>query len=282
MTAKIVAFVDGSIYASSVCQHAAWIAQRTGAPVVLVHVLRPTGADLAGDAPGPLGRRSEVMEELAALDAQRARLMDVHGRALLEDARALVEAAGIHDVTTELRHGDLVSIVTEYEAGSRAVILGKRGEDADQAMEHLGANLERIVRSCTTPVLVANRAFHPIKRVLVAHDGGVSALKAVDHISRSPVFAGLEVHLAAVGADTPEVKKRLSDAQAMLAAAGITAQTTLLQGQPETALSRMVEQEQFDMLVMGAYGHSRIRSLFIGSTTTATMRACKVPVVLFR
>jgi nucleotide-binding universal stress UspA family protein len=282
MTAKIVAFVDGSIYATSVCDHAAWISKRTGAPVVLVHVLRGGAAASEQADPAPLGRRSGVMDELAALDAQRARLMSLHGRAVLEDAKGLLEAAGVRDITAELRQGDLVAIVSEYEADARAVVLGKRGEEADQAMEHLGANLERVVRSCSTPVLVANRAFKPIERVLVAHDGGISALKAVDHIARSPVFAGLTVHLAAVGIDSPEVKKRMSDAQAMLAAAGIAAETTLLQGQPEAVLGKLVEEGQFDMLVMGAYGHSRIRSLFIGSTTTATMRACKVPVVLFR
>jgi nucleotide-binding universal stress UspA family protein len=40
-----------------------------------------------------------------------------------------------------------------------------------------------------------------------------------------------------------------------------------------------VDETPFDMLVMGAYGHSRIRSLIIGSTTTQMIRSCKVPVV---
>ena len=36
---KIVALVDGSFYSASVCDHAAWISLRTGAPVELIHVL---------------------------------------------------------------------------------------------------------------------------------------------------------------------------------------------------------------------------------------------------
>ena len=68
----------------------------------------------------------------------------------------------------------------------------------------------------------------------------------------------------------------------MLTAPGIEAETSVLPGQPETALAKLVEEAQFDLLVMGAYGHSRIRSLIIGSTTTAMIRACKVPVVLMR
>jgi len=39
MTEKVIALVDGSIYSASVCEHAAWIAQRTDAPVELLHVL---------------------------------------------------------------------------------------------------------------------------------------------------------------------------------------------------------------------------------------------------
>lgn len=51
MTSKIIAFVDGSIYSASVCEHAAWVASRTGWPVGILHVLgrreggrRPTSA----------------------------------------------------------------------------------------------------------------------------------------------------------------------------------------------------------------------------------------------
>ena len=74
----------------------------------------------------------------------------------------------------------------------------------------------------------------------------------------------------------------LEDTTAMLRTAGISAESSVRPGQPETALASIVEDEGFDMLVMGAYGHSRIRSLIIGSTTTAMIRSCKVPVVLMR
>ncbi|MDT8343533.1 MAG: universal stress protein [Thermohalobaculum sp.] len=68
----------------------------------------------------------------------------------------------------------------------------------------------------------------------------------------------------------------------MLKAAGIEASVGIVAGQPETALGKLVDEAGFDMLVMGVYGHSRIRSLVIGSTTTEMIRSCKVPVVLIR
>jgi len=284
MTQKIIALVDGSVYAASVCDHAAWIARRTGAPVELIHVLgrreTPERQDLSG-AIKP-GARTALLEELAALDAQRAKLISHRGRAILEDARAIVAKAGVVEITTRLRHGDIVEAVAELEGEARVIVIGKRGEAADFAKGHLGSNLERIVRTSHKPVFVASRAFNPIAKVLVAYDGGVSAMKALDHIARSALFQGLQIHVVTVGTASPELNKGLENAKALLKAAGIAAETSVLIGQPETALGKLVEEAEFDMLVMGAYGHSRIRSLIIGSTTTAMIRSCKIPVVLMR
>ena len=281
---KIVALVDGSVYSASLCEHAAWISQRTEAPVELIHVLgrrdTPEKRDLSGSI--ALGARSALLQELADLDAQRAKLISHRGRAILEDARAILDKAGVNEITTRLRQGDIVEAIGEIEKDARVIMIGKRGEDADFAKGHLGSNLERIIRASHKPVFVASRAFKPISKVLVAYDGGTSAMKAVDHISRSPLFQGLAVHVVTVGTATAEVKKGLEDAKALLKAAGLEAETSVVSGQPETALGKMVDEVGFDMLVMGAYGHSRIRTLIIGSTTTAMIRSCKVPVVLLR
>lgn len=281
---KIIALVDGSVYSASVCEHAAWISQRTGAPVEVIHVLGRRETADTHDHSGAirLGARTALLNELAELDAQRAKLMSHKGRALLDDASAMLASNGVSDVTTRLRHGDVVEAVADVEAGARAIVIGKRGEDADFAKGHLGSHLERIVRASHKPILVASRAFKPISKVLVAFDGGASALKAVDHMARSPAFQGLAVQVVTVGTSTPEAMRGLDTAKALLKAAGVEAETALLPGQPETALAKLVEEAQFDMLVMGAYGHSRIRSLIIGSTTTAMIRSCKVPVVLMR
>ena len=284
MSEKIIALVDGSIYSESVCNHAAWIAQRTQAPVELIHVLgrreAPDKTDLSGAI--RLGARTKLMEELAELDAQRAKLVSHRGRAILEDARTIVDRDGVTEITTRLRHGDIVEAIGEIEHEARVIVIGKRGEAADFAKGHLGSNLERIVRASHRPVFVAARAFKPIESVLVAYDGGASAMKAVDHIARSPLFAGLAVTAVTVGSETPEITKGLADAKALLQGAGIQAETRVLPGQPETELGKLVDEEGFGMVVMGAYGHTRIRSLVIGSTTTEMVRSCKVPVVLMR
>lgn len=281
----LIALVDGSLYSRSVCDHAAWIATRSDARVELLHVLSHRHgeggeSDLSGNI--ALGARTALLNELADLDAQMAKLAQKRGRAILEDAEAVLAEDGVREVTARLRVGDIVETLAEVEADADLLIVGKRGEAADFARLHLGSNLERIVRSSTKPVFVAARAFKPIARVLVAFDGGPSSLKAVDHIARSPLFAGLDLRLVSVGADTPDTRKKLEDARATLAAGGHEASVAVVQGQPEAVIAERVEADDIDLLVMGAYGHSRIRSFIIGSTTTEMIRSCKIPILLFR
>ncbi len=283
--AKTIALVDGSVYSKSVCDHAAWIAKRTGSPIEILHVLgrRETAtapSDLSGSI--ALGARSTLLAELSALDEQRAKLAQKRGRAILEDAKAAVEASGITDVATRLRLGDIVETIAEIEADADMAVIGKRGEGADFAKLHLGSNLERIARSSRKPIFVASRAFKPIESFLIAFDGGASSMKAVDHVARSRLFEGLSCRILMVAQDTPEAQKRLQDAGSILQAGGYSVRADIMAGQPDAVIARTVETEGIDLLIMGAYGHSRIRNLVIGSTTTEMIRSCKVPVVLFR
>lgn len=283
--AKIVALVDGSVYAQSVCGYASWLALRTGSPVELLHVLgrretHTVPSDLSGSI--TLGARTSLLVELSALDEQRAKLAQKRGRAILEDAKAAVEAAGVTEVMPKMRIGDLVDTVAEYESDADLVVVGKRGEAADFAKLHLGSNMERIVRSSTKPVFVASRAFKPIERFMIAYDGGTSSMKAVDYVVRSPIFAGLRCRLVTVGPNTDETRKRLADAEAVLRGAGYDVDGFVSQGQTDVVLTQFVEEGKIDLLVMGAYGHSRIRNLIIGSTTSEMIRSCKVPILLFR
>ncbi|MEE3316783.1 MAG: universal stress protein [Pseudomonadota bacterium] len=280
----LIALVDGSAYSESVCHHTAWAAGRMGAGVKLYHVLgrrdAPDRQDLSGAI--RLGARSRLLQELAELDEQRAKLTHAHGRAILEDAAEIVTGAGVERVETRLRQGDIVDTVTAKEETGEMIIVGKRGEAADFAKLHLGSNVERIVRASHKPVLVASRAFKPVNKVLVAFDGGATSMKALDYVARDPLFAGLSITVVKVGPENDQTTKALNDAAALLRAGGHQVETRLVSGQAEEALSDVIEKDGFDMLVMGAYGHSRVRTLIIGSTTSEMIRTCKVPVVLIR
>ncbi|MGD9712220.1 MAG: universal stress protein [Thermomicrobiales bacterium] len=283
---KIAAFIDASSYAQSVCDHAAWVAGRMGGAVEVLHVLgrrdmHGDGGDLSGAL--DVDARDTLLAELSALDAQKAKLAQKRGRLILDQAKKRLEDAGVVSVTTKLRIGDLVETVQEQETGADLIVIGKRGEAAAFASQHLGSNLERVVRASAKPVLVASRAFKPISRVLIAYDGGPSVSRAINFLSGSvSAFAGLEVSLLKVGQCTDDATARVKQASEQLRVAGYVVQSRIVSGQPEKIIAETIANEQFDLLMMGAYGHSHIRNLIIGSTTTEMIRSCKVPVVLFR
>ncbi len=282
---NILAVIDGSAYSASVCEHAAWIAEFSPSKVDVMHVLgrrdvSSEPSNLSGSI--GLGARSSLLSELVELDAQKARLAQKRGRAILEDAEALLRQRGVMSVTTKLRNGEIVESVHTLEKDASLIVIGKRGEAADFDSGHLGSNLERVVRSTRLPVLVASRSFQPIKKVLVAFDGGPSSLKAIEYFATQKQYNFLECLVLSVGVDSIEQRRQLEGAVATLKNGGYNVTGEIVAGHTEMAIAAKVEQANFDLLLMGAYGHSHIRNLIIGSTTTEMIRSCKVPVLLFR
>jgi nucleotide-binding universal stress UspA family protein len=284
--AMVLACVDGSAYAASVADHAGWAARRLSAPVEILRVLgrRET---LAPELPrlslrGPSPERASVVEELQALEVERARLLRKQAQILLEEARFRVEASGVEDVRAHLRDGDLLETVAALETDASLVVIGKRGEAADFARGHLGSNLERIVRASRRPILIAGRTFRPVTRMLLAFDGRPGAMKAVQALATDPLFHGMGVQVLTVGAPGDATRWRLDAAVAQLRAAGLDATGAIEPGEPDHTIAAALAHGPAEMVVMGAYSHSRLRSLVIGSTTSSVIRACRSSVLLFR
>lgn len=282
---RVLAAIDNSVYAGSVAACAGWAAARLDAPLELLHAIdnahgQPLDADLSGNL--SLGSQELLLAQLATIDEQRGKLAQEQSRQLLDAARAQVLAAHGIQAGIRQRHGALVDTLLELEPGVRLFVLGKRGEHADFAKGHLGSNLERVVRAVHRPVLVAARAFRAIERFMIAFDGSATTRKCVQMVGASPLLKGLEAHVLMVGDAGAEADAHLDWARAQLQAAGFEPQVERLPGQPETVIAQQVAGRDIDLLVMGAYGHSRIRSLILGSTTTELLRSCTIPVLLLR
>ena len=73
----------------------------------------------------------------------------------------------------------------------------------------------------------------------------------------------------------------LAEAEAVFAP-GHSVTTVLDPGKAELVIPRVVGAVDNPLLLMGAYGHSPIRNLIVGSTTTSMIRTVRVPVLLVR
>lgn len=282
---KILACTDGSVYAASVLDYTAWAALRCGASVRILHMLDPhrERAEIV-DISGAMSMDTGVafMAELAELEEKKNRLALERGKVLLANAAQRLKEAGVENVTTIQEHGELVESVAAMEREADLVVIGKRGESADFAKLHLGSNLERVIRASIRPVLVAAREFHPVETVLIAYDGGASIEKAIRFIGDSQLLKGLSCRLIHAGQPDNQTTAGLEEATARLIAAGFDATSESVPGHPEEVVAEAVAKHRANLLVMGAYGHSRLRHLVVGSTTTALVRACRIPVLIFR
>ncbi|HSH47243.1 MAG TPA: universal stress protein [Halomonas sp.] len=284
MTEQVMGAIDGSLFSEGVCDYAAWASQALGAPLTFLHVVdnhpQSTETDLSGNI--GLGAREHLLEELAQLDEKRARIAQEHGRLMLKGAQERAIAAGIEAPGTRQRNGTLVETLEELESEIRLLVIGKRGKTAHAASDHLGSNLERVVRSLQRPILMVPDAFRRPERVMIAFDGSKTTRKGIEMLARSPLFRGIDCHVVMVGANTGDSQSQLAWALEALKTAGLQASGVIRAGEVEQTLRGYKQEHAIDLIVMGAYGHSRIRHLLLGSVTTSVLRRATVPVLLLR
>ena len=117
---------------------------------------------------------------------------------------------------------------------------------------------------------------------MLAYDGSASTKKAIELLAKSPLFAGMPVHVVMVGTDSDTNNAALDWAREVLQQGGHQVETAIVAGDVEPALHQYQDQHQIGMMVMGAYGHSKIRQFLVGSTTTAMIEASKTPLLILR
>lgn len=283
---KVYACIDGLVSTAAVIDCAAWSAQRLNAPLEFLHVLehQPDRAALS-DYSGAigLGAQEALLLELSELDARRSKLAQDAARQLLACARDRAAALGVTQLDGRLRHGELVDTLQEAEADARLFVLGEHYHATRPSRIHLDHHVERVIRSVKRPVLVAaQERFEAPDRFVMAFDGSATARTTVAMVATSPLLKGLPVLVAMAGADNATTQQQLEWARGTLEAVGFEVTLAVVPGEPEQALPALVQSEGAGLLVMGAYGHSRIRQLIVGSTTTTLLRLSEVPVLILR
>jgi nucleotide-binding universal stress UspA family protein len=281
---KVIACIDGSPVTTSVCDLAAWSAVRLGAPLEFLHVLdrHPEKApvrDLSGSI--GLGTQESLLDDLARLDEQRSRIAHEHGRQLVEGAKIRAVAAGVAQPEGRQRHGGLVESVLDLEPEARLFVVGQHQHPEPRGKRHLDHNVERVIRSVHRPVLVAAQTFTFPQRFAIAFDGSPTGRQMIEAVARTPLLRGLSCHIVMAAGQSETAREQMSWAHDTLSAE-FQVEAAGIAGEPEAVLHDYIAQRNIDLLVMGAYGHSRIRQLIIGSTTTTMLRTATVAVLVLR
>ncbi|MDP5040038.1 MAG: universal stress protein [Paraglaciecola sp.] len=286
---KIIACIDGSVVTSAICEAAAWSAKQLTQPILFLHTIeRPQqhGADDLTGAIG-LGARSSLLKEMAALDEQRGKLALSHGKEMLAAAADHVARLGIVDIEQKQRHGDVIDAISELETEARLVIVGRSGEGHESAgtkakFKVLGSHIESLIRSVHTPLVIVPSTFSAPKNFMLAYDGRETADKAIDKIISGGLLNSLACHLVMVKNNESAQAEKLAGAEAKLKSQGFTVTATLLEGNIVVSLLSYQQQNAIDLLVMGAFAHSKIRQLFLGSNTIGMIERSTSPLIVLR
>lgn len=280
----ILACVDGSKISESVCDYGAWLSKGVQGPLKLLYTIDhhpETAQDM--DLSGSLGvdSRDQLLEEITTNEHTRSKLRLKEGKSILQTAKERVVQDGIENPIICLQHGSLVESLVELKQELRILVIGARGKVHENQQGKIGAKLQSIIRSVYGHILVAYQPFKAPERVMIAYDGSKNCDHAIDMIAQSPLYKGLICHLVCVG--KKNISARLEVAAEKLKSAGWTDIVIAdLQGAPEDELCSYQINKNIDMTIMGAFSHTRLRDLIVGSFTTKMLLNTNTPLLLLR
>lgn len=282
---KVLACVDQSRFADHVADYAAWAAARMQAPLEFLHVIdrHPEIANGA-DHSGAIGidAQENLLAQLSAEEEIRTKTAREQGRLFLNALRQRAVTAGAEPVDTRQRYGNLEETLAGQEHDVRLLVLGRRGEAAQVDKRAIGGNVERLVRALHKPILTVTSDFCAPQRVMIAFDGGAVARRGIEMVASSPLLRGLPLHLLMSGRETREAGRQLEGAKATLEAASFEVSAEMIAGDAETVIAESVRDRAIDLLIMGAYSHSPLRTWLFGSKTSDLLRSATIPTLLLR
>ncbi|MCG3882206.1 MAG: universal stress protein [Psychrobacter sp.] len=283
-TQHILACIDGSAVTESICGYAAWYANRLSLPVALLNTIE-VPASVRRDLSGTIGvdSRQILLQELSEIDERRAKVANNYSAALVNDAKSYINSH--FDVAVDIyqRHSKLLPAIEHFSDMNRAIVMGRRGEDHKNSRINIGSQIETVARASNVPILICSEPFQEPSSYMIAFDASKTAIKVIKRIAKSEVLKKLPGHLVMVGNHDSTSKNSLSAAAAELLNAGYSIDCHHLpQGDAVNGLLNFQLEHHIDIMVIGAYGHSKWQQMFLGSTTTEILASTVSPVILVR
>lgn len=270
---------DGSDYGKAAIEYGIYIAKRLNAQLIGLHVVDirllqgPVFTDISGSVGLP-----PYQEFLPVLQGG----FDERAETVLQAFKTRCEQAGIHP---EIKKAVGIIDQTIIEEGGSAdwIIIAQRGEHFHSGGGGiLGSVAESVVRNSGKPVMVAPVTFQEIESMGLAYDGSApadKALKLAAALSEQnswPLTVIIITDNHDMGAN---LTKKVED---FLEPLRVDNAIVILRGREDREIVKFIREGSVELMVMGAYGHNRLRELILGSTTSSVIRKSTIPVLLTR
>jgi nucleotide-binding universal stress UspA family protein len=278
MIKTILVGIDGSEHARTAAQYGLWLGERLQAGVVGLHVVDIVSIEgsFFHDISGSLG-----FEPYLDFSSKMREVLHDRGRVLLEEfAQSARDRAT--KVDTRLAMGVIANEIAEQAKTADLVVIGHRGVNERFSTGLLGSTAESVTRKCPKPVFVSTTEFRPLACPLLAYDGSQRAAAAMHAAAEFCVSLGLPLTVLTVAKDTEAGERIVADARKYLGAYELETTCEIRTGHVPEQIVEFIGTGKFDLLFIGAYGHSRILEMVLGSTTEYVLRNSPCPVFLNR
>ncbi|HYD49431.1 MAG TPA: universal stress protein [Terriglobales bacterium] len=277
MIKTILLGIDGSQHALNAEEYALWLGQRMDATVVGLHVVDIVSIEgsFFHDISGSLG-----FEPYFDLSSKMREALTDRGQTLLTayQDRAAAKHARIDSV---LAIGVVANELADRAKTADLVVIGNRGSNEKYSTGLLGSTAESIARKSPKPVLVVPAQFRTPTKALLAYDGSQRAAAAMQTAAECCSALQLPLTVLIVCREREAGEKLAAEACKYLASHRLESECVVETGHaPEQIVSFLGR--GFDLLFIGAYGHSRIIEMVLGSTTEYVLRNAPCPVFLNR
>jgi nucleotide-binding universal stress UspA family protein len=276
---KILIPTDGSDYGKTAIEYGIYIAKRLNAQLIGLHVVDirlmqgPVFTDISGSVGLP-----PYQEFLPVLQGG----FDERAETVLQAFKTRCEQAGLHPEIKKAV-GVIDQMIIEEGGNADWILIAQRGEHFHSGGGSiLGSVAESVVRNSGKPVMVTPATFQEIESMGLAYDGSApadKALKLAAELSEQTSWP-LTVIIITDNHDLgASLTKKIED---FLEPFKIDSAIIILRGREDRELIKFIKEGPVELMVMGAYGHNRLRELILGSTTSHVIRKSTIPVLLTR
>ena len=278
MIKSILVALDGSEHANAALDYGLWMAAQTHGRVTGLHVIDIVSIEgsFMHDISGSLG-----FEPYLDFSAKMREALRERGEVLLEAFEKRCKDRGVA-CDRVLGMGIVANEICEQARLADVVALGHRGINEQFTTGLLGSTTESVTRKSPKPVLVSSMRFTEPKRPLLAYDGSPRSSMAMQQAAEFASAFKLPLTVLHVARDEGEATKVLGEARRYLEPYGIDFRCESHQGAPHEGIVQKIQEQGYDLLFIGAYGHSRIIEMVLGSTTEYVLRNTPCPVFLTR
>ncbi len=278
MIKSILVGVDGSEYTDSVLNYGINMARAFDAKLRVITIIDVRifewSVYMGVDGFAPVFPSSVYLDESRKLLNQKA-------DSVLKKCRSILDQAGV-SYTTEKVEGAPVDIICDKANVTDMVVLGAHGEFARWGTKMMGATTEAISRQCEKPLFIATKKVKEIKKILAPYDGSRNSNKALPMAGFFGTKLGASITIFTVDND-PELSESIAkEGKEYFSAYDVSVEIETRKGNPDDEIVRFGSEGKFDLIIMGAYGHARIKEAILGSTTEQVMRNAQIPVILVK